>query len=155
MTGSVSALLAKVDQTSLKRQLIKHEGRRPRVYFDTKGIPSIAIGRNLRDRGLLDDEIELLYKNDVEDHAGGLYKHLPWIDSLDRVRLAVLIDMSFMGVNTLLTFRRFLNAVKHGEYELAAEHMLDSLWATQVGSGPGQRAHTLSEMMRTGVSPFV
>ena len=38
----------------------RHEGRRQFPYYDTRGKLTVAVGRNLTDRGLADDEIEFL-----------------------------------------------------------------------------------------------
>jgi lysozyme len=45
-----------------------------------------------------------------------------------------------------MAFTRMWTAVAGQAWDLAADEMLDSKWADQVGV----RAHTLSEMMRTG-----
>lgn len=42
-----------------RQQLTVDEGVRARVYSDTIGIPTIGVGRNLRDVGLSQDEISL------------------------------------------------------------------------------------------------
>jgi lysozyme len=56
--------------------------------------------------------------------------------------------MSFnMGLPTLSKFTRTLQAIKNGRYSDAADEMLDSKWARQVG----KRAERLSKQMRTGV----
>ena len=43
----------------------RHEGRRQFPYYDKRGKLSIAVGRNLNDRGLADDEIDYLFANDL------------------------------------------------------------------------------------------
>ena len=43
----------------------RHEGRRQFPYYDTRGKLTIAVGRNLNDRGLADDEIDYLFANDL------------------------------------------------------------------------------------------
>jgi len=66
------------------------------------------------------------------------------------VRQRVLLDMAFnLGISGLLKFKRTLKAIRAKQYEKAAEMMLDSRWATQVG----QRAKRLSKMMATGHIP--
>ena len=42
-----------------------HEGWRQLPYYDTRGKLTIAVGRNLTDRGLADDEIDYLFANDL------------------------------------------------------------------------------------------
>lgn len=127
-------------------QLERHEGRRKFPYTDTVGKLTIGVGRNLTDRGLSDDEIDLLLANDLDKHWADLVRALPFVESLDEVRQRVLLDMAFMGVPRLLTFKRMIAAVQKQEYRLAALEMLDSRWAQQVG----KRARTLADMMRSG-----
>ena len=125
-----------------------HEGKKYKPYRDTVGKLTIGIGRNLDDRGLSEDEVQLLFSNDVRIATEELERAFPWTRSLDEVRKAVLIDMSFnMGLPVLSQFKNTLSLIERGEYEKAAVAMLQSKWATQVGN----RAKRLSEMMRTGV----
>ena len=59
----------------------------------------------------------------------------------------MLADMCFnLGINRLLGFKNTLAAIKAGDYEAAADGMLASMWAKQVG----KRAHRLIKMMREG-----
>jgi lysozyme len=51
-----------------------------------------------------------------------------------------------LGINGLLQFHGTLQAVADGDYDQAAECMLASLWASQVG----RRALELATMMRSG-----
>jgi lysozyme len=59
----------------------------------------------------------------------------------------VLISMAFnLGVQGLLGFTRMLSYSQDGDYSGAAEEMLSSKWATQVGN----RAVELAGMMENG-----
>lgn len=51
-----------------------------------------------------------------------------------------------VGVSGLLAFKRMLAACERGDYGRAAEEMLDSKWAKQVGG----RADELARMMQEG-----
>lgn len=126
--------------------LRKHEGFRAKPYRDTTGHLSIGFGRNLDDVGISYEEATQLLQNDISRTSRALRYALPWVTKLDAVRAAALIDMAFMGVGTLLTFKKFLAALEAGDYETAAKEMLDSLWARQVGA----RARELADMIRTG-----
>ena len=72
---------------------------------------------------------------------------------LDPVRQRVLIDMMFnMGPGApsrggLLSFVNTLSEIRRGNYGIAADMMLASKWASQVG----RRAVRLATMMRTGM----
>jgi len=125
----------------------KHEGLRLKPYRDSVGKLTIGYGRNLDDRGITRDEAEYMLNNDVSRCMAELRQNLPWFDRLDPVRQDVLIDMCFnLGIGSLLKFNQTLGHIEKAEYDLAADCMLDSLWAKQVGA----RAVELSFMMRTG-----
>jgi lysozyme len=136
-----------VDQALLD-QLVAHEGLRLKPYRDTVGKLTIGVGRNLDDVGISKGEALGLLSNDVERVMEQLDQAIPWWAKLDGVRRAVLIDMGFnMGLGGLLGFKQTLSAVQSGDYQGAADGLLASKWATQVG----QRAQDLARMMRTGV----
>ncbi len=52
-----------------------------------------------------------------------------------------------LGMAGLLKFQKMITAIGCMDYGGAADEMLDSRWARQVG----RRAQRLAEMMRTGV----
>ena len=60
------------------KDLIHHEGKRNTVYSDTMGIPTIAVGRNLRDVGLSEDEIMYLLDNDIDRVENQLDTYFSW-----------------------------------------------------------------------------
>lgn len=136
-----------MDIDRLIAQLKVHEGVRDKVYLDTEGIETIGVGRNLKDKGLSEDEIDYLLQNDISEFKSGVQDTWSWWDNLDDVRQRVVVDMAFnMGLGGLSKFKKTLGHIEAGEYEEAASEMLNSRWAEQVG----RRASTLSEMMRTG-----
>jgi len=100
-----------------------------------------------------DAEAEAVLIRDVIEHNAELALRLPWVERLDAARRRVLQNMAFnLGVGTpggtkgLLGFRNTLGMIERGEYARAADGMLASLWAKQVG----QRAVRLANTMRTG-----
>jgi lysozyme len=146
-----------VNEELLASELTRDEGKRPKLYKDSRGKWSIGIGRNLDDKGLSDDEILYLLKNDIAEHLHLLDVHCPWWRNMDEVRQRVLANMGFnMGVGPsaeqptgkLLTFKNTLAAMARGDYEAAANGMSASAWAKEVGI----RATRLIEMMRTGTA---
>lgn len=132
----------------LETQLIAHEGLRLDMYKDTVGIWTIGVGRNLEDVGLRSEaEARFLLKSDILKISSELERRLPWIEGLDEVRTRVLLDMAFnLGSAGLMKFQNTLRYVSEGRYDLAAQEMLDSKWARQVG----RRAQRLSKMMESG-----
>jgi lysozyme len=149
--------LSRLDQeveemkSELIRQLRADEGERSCVYNDHLGFATIGVGRLVDARkpgaGLRSDEIAYLLNNDIDDRIDALTRKLPWFQNLDDARKGVLLNMAFqMGVDGLLKFKNTLRLVMEGKYALAAEGMLQSLWAKQTPS----RAKRLAEQMRTG-----
>lgn len=138
----------------LQEQLELHEGVRKYPYKDTKGKITIGIGRNLSDKPLSDAAIAFLFDEDIAEAIEGLNDHLPWWEHLDEIRQRVMIDLTFnIGISGLLLFKRTLGDIKAGRFEDAALHLGQSLWAEQVGDGPGgkyDRGDRLQAMLLTG-----
>ena len=131
----------------LYARLTLDEDRRKRLYQCSAGKWSIGVGRNLEDRGLRDDEIDLLLANDVAEAAGECRRLLRNFDSLCEVRQEVLVNMMFnLGYTRLAGFKKMVAAVLAGNWAEAATQMLDSKWAEQVG----ERAQRLSKAMHKG-----
>jgi lysozyme len=129
------------------KQLAIDEGIRDKPYRDSVGKLSIGIGRNLDDVGLRPDEIEYLFRNDLFTAEADARSLVPGFDDLTDARKAVLVNMSFnMGKPVLSQFRNTLKAISDGRYGDAADGMLASKWAKQVG----QRAVRLAKIMREG-----
>lgn len=135
-----------MNRDKLKAQLNVDEGRKSRVYVDTVGKMTVGVGRNISDRAFSEDEIELMLNNDIDLITSQLDKSLPWWRQMNDARQNVLVNMSFMGIGKLLGFKNTLAAMQAGHYGDAADGMLDSLWAKQVGD----RAKRLATVMRTG-----
>lgn len=139
-------------------QLKNHEGEKLTAYKDTVGILTIGVGHNcvtspvpgvtkVGDR-ITQAQSDELFKKDVEIHTNGLEKHIPWINSLNGPRQAVLYNMAFnLGINGLLSFKNTLNMIKSGDYSGAYRGMLASKWARQVG----RRANQLATQMEKGI----
>ena len=132
----------------IKEQLVRHEGLRLKPYRCTAGKLTIGIGRNLDDCGISQSEAYIMLINDIMNCEKQLQVKIPDIyNGLDEVRKSVLLNMCFnLGINGLLGFKNTLAFVKAGDWERAANNMLVSKWAKQVG----RRAIELSELMRKG-----
>ncbi|MDD2601100.1 MAG: glycoside hydrolase family protein [Kiritimatiellae bacterium] len=132
----------------IKEQLVRHEGLRLKPYRCTAGKLTIGYGRNLDDCGISQTEAYVLLENDIQNCEKQLLDEIPDIyNQLDEVRKSVLLNMCFnLGINGLLGFKNTLAFVKAGDWERAANNMLVSRWAKQVG----RRAIELSELMRKG-----
>lgn len=132
----------------IKEQLVRHEGLRLKPYRCTAGKLTIGIGRNLDDCGISQTEAYVLLENDIENCEKQILDEIPEIyNGLDEVRKSVLLNMCFnLGIGGLLSFNNTLAFIAAGDWERAANGMLASKWAKQVG----RRAIELSELMRKG-----
>ena len=153
--------------TNIFDELIRDEALRLKPYRDNskalgfEGRPgklTIAIGRNLDDRGVTKEESIYLCQNDVALVTSELRLNLPWLDSLcdpsqwnTNPRMCVLLNMGFnMGAGAagagLLGFRNMLSWLKLKDYPRAAAEMADSAWYNETGA----RAARLVQQMITG-----
>ena len=124
----------------------KHEGVRLKVYKDTTGHDTIGYGRNLDFRGISMAEAEVMLQNDIAQTVRTLEPYT-WYQGLDATRQAVLVDMAFnLGVKGLLGFTTFLNFLLVRDFAAAADDMLATKWARQVG----HRAIEDAEIIREG-----
>ena len=129
-------------------QLKVDEGLRLQPYRCTAGALTIGYGRNLDAVGITQEEADIMLRADVEIAEKGAQALVGTVwDDLSATRQAVLINMTFnLGRTRLAAFKNFLAALRAADYQTAADEMLDSRWATQVGD----RALRLARQMRHG-----
>jgi lysozyme len=156
----------------LKAELIRDEGLKLRPYHDTLGLLSIGVGRNLDrgdggitpaetkrcgvtrasciEHGISRDQAMILLDSDIDATMAALDHVLPWWRTLDPVRQRVMVNLGHMGIGDarhgLLSFTNTLAAIKAHRWDDAANGLLSSKYATQVGA----RATRLAAMLRTG-----
>lgn len=127
--------------------LKQHEGVKNFPYLDSVGKWTLGVGRNISDNGVSNATIEQMLIEDIEKTEGELDRIYPYWCNLSENRQLVLLDMCFnLGAPRYLTFEKFWAALRNDEYGLAADEMIDSKWARQVG----ERARLLSQMMVEG-----
>lgn len=120
--------------TTLSTQLRIDEGIRPKVYLDSKGIPTIGVGRNLRDVGLFPDEIELLLQNDIKRAQAACRAIFDNYATLPQDKADALANMAFnLGQTRLSGFKKMIDAVESRNWKEAAAQAKDSDWYKQVG----------------------
>lgn len=146
------------DERLLIAELSADEGRRTKRYKCPAGYWTIGVGHNLQGKklpawlwdeiqleyphcqnALLDDHIEIdndqidrLLLEDVMDAIADLDQI--WIGwrSLSENRKRALINWSFQcGLTTMLQFKRFWNAMRSHNFDLAAQSLEESLWFRQ------------------------
>jgi len=136
--------------------LILHEGLRLSPYLCTAGKLTIGVGHNLDAKPILGvgpwtritrERAMQILAADLQEVIIGLEKTLPWIETLNEPRQAVLVDMAFnLGLKGLLGFKKFLGSLQDKAFDKSPAHMFDSKWAQQVG----YRAKRLAKMIVTG-----
>ena len=144
-----------MDQTLIENLIAKHEGRRAKVYPDSRGIPTIGIGWNLTDKdsqdicdhfglslpGLLDGSILLtdaqideVFDYQLHEAISEAMSILPNFNTMPDTVQAVVVDLLFnMGLPRFSQFYNTILSLKNGNWEAAAENLRHSLWYTQVG----------------------
>jgi lysozyme len=146
---------------TLKQLLTKHEGRKNKPYKDTKGLATIGIGHNIDAKGLpydidafleangyiTDEMIDRLYDEDVRDATFDCKRLYPGFNNLTESRQNALIDFVFnVGYKTAYTFKNTNKAINEERWDDAADGLLASKYARQVG----KRARDVAEMLRDG-----
>lgn len=151
----------RMSYSNLRSMLIRYEGNRLKPYLDCCGKPwkqciclikgnlSIGAGRNLDAIGISQDELNLLLANDMSRVVQETSKTFAWYTNLNAARQDVILNMIFnMGLDDFLKFKKLIAALSAQDYAKAADEMLNSVWASQVG----KRATELAQVMRTGIS---
>lgn len=137
-----------MNRQRLITSLIEHEGIRKLPYEDSVGKLTIGIGHNLEDMPLTNAAIEFICNDDIAIAEGELDKNWKgWRKDINDPRQNVLIEMVFnLGWPRFSKFVKLREAVEAQDFDKAADEMLDSKWAKQVG----RRADNLAKQMRTG-----
>lgn len=123
-----------------------HEGFRANAYQDTEGVWTIGYGTNLQELKITPALARVWLREKLAE-AEQEAKSNGYLDGLNRARRNVVIEMIYnLGLPRFQTFRKFLAALRARNWNQAADEMLDSKWARQVG----RRADRLANLMRTG-----
>lgn len=121
------------DMEECRKNLIADEGIRAKVYNDSRGIPTIGIGRNVGTKGLSIEEIEFLFQNDVEEAMRELDRTDPVWRELPPVLQECMVNLMFnMGATTWETFINTRAALARFDFEGVAKGLRNSKWYTQV-----------------------
>lgn len=134
-----------MNRQRVAEQLLADEGLRLKPYRCTAGKLTLGVGRNLEERGISEVEAFMLLDNDIGDCWTRLCVSLPWLATAPENVQEVLVNMAFnLGVEGLLGFSTTLGHLQARRYAEAAQAMLASKWARQVG----KRAERLAEKVR-------
>lgn len=146
------------EYNKIVEQIKRDEGFRLAAYLDTGGTLTVGYGHNCKEYPVFGvrkagDRIqktlaEELLKIDLLRAQKEINSFYPWVERLDYVRYAVLLNMCFnLGITRLKTFKKMFKALSCGNYSLAAKEMLNSKWAKQVG----KRSARLAKQMELGL----
>ena len=135
--------------TNLKKDLKRDEGFRSRPYKDSVGVTTIGYGHNLEAEGLCEEALSVQLDYDIRTKAvEPLDRNLPWWREQPEDVQRVLANLMFnLGPLRLLKFRQTLKFIELGQYKAAADSLLKTLYARQVG----QRAYRLAMLLRNVV----
>lgn len=131
--------------------LERDEGRVRHAYQDSLGYWTIGCGHLIDKRrggGLPDHIIDLLLDWDIDQAEDEVLAVYPWVSRLDPVRRSVLICMEFqLTYRGLAGFPRAMEAMRVGDWDLAAERFLQSKVAREQTPARWQRH---AKRIRTG-----
>lgn len=137
--------MRQMDLTQVRKRLIEHEGIKLKPYHCTAGKLTIGVGRNLDDRGISQATATQMLEEDIEIVLDELKRALPFWENLKWNYKEALVDLAFnMGVPRLMMFRNMLSAIEADDPAKAAEELLDSRYASQVG----KRASNIAALLR-------
>lgn len=138
-----------MNEKEIMDMIKRHEGYRDRVYIDSVGVPTAGYGHAFLQGSPVPAVVcDILFEEDFKA-AKIDYEMLANRNDLELspVRRAVILNMLFnMGLAKVMKFKKMLTALQNHAWGLAADEMLDSKWAKQVG----HRSEELAEMMRNG-----
>jgi len=131
----------------LRKQLIKHEGVEYTLYKCPADQWTLGVGRNVQSRGISHETAMQMLDEDIDICINELQQTVSYWDDLpERVKEA-LINLCFnMGISRLMAFKKTFGYLREGMYEKAADELLESRYANQVG----QRAIDVANMIREG-----
>ena len=129
----------------LLESIKKHEGFVEHVYEDSLGIPTIGYGFAIKDLVLDEDIAEEILIRKLEKLKRNANSRFRWLEDMPVVIQEVILNMCYqLGVTGVSKFRRAISAFQEGDWDEAANEMLDSLWARQTPN----RATELSNIVR-------
>jgi len=132
----------------LLEKIKHHEGFVEHVYDDSLGIPTIGYGFAIKDLVLDEDIAEEILIRKLEKLKRNANSRFQWLEDMPIEVQEVVLNMCYqLGVTGVSKFRKAISALQEGEWDEAANEMLDSLWARQTPN----RAKELSDIVRNQV----
>jgi len=130
---------------ALREQLKVDEGVKYEIYKDHLGYPTFGIGHLITEDDpehgepdgteISEDRVNEVFESDVATFVSEAKILFPDLDELPDVAQQVIVNMAFnMGRPRLSKFKNFIAGVNDRDWTRAAEEMMDSRWADQVGA---------------------
>ena len=130
--------------SALMHELMLDEGYKYEIYLDHLGYPTFGVGHLITEKDeeygkevgtpISKERIEKCLQQDIKIVCEELDMNEPWWRNLDNNRQRVVANMCFnLGYPRFSKFKKFIAAMQVSQWEKAAEEMMDSKWATQVG----------------------
>lgn len=121
-----------MDIIDIKSHLTQHEGYRTLPYLDTLGNLTIGVGFNLN-AGLDAEEIDFILTHRINKIITSLSTLFPNFHTFsDHKQLALISLVYNIGWYGFLGFQKMITAIQQGDWPLASQELLNSLYATQV-----------------------
>ena len=128
----------------LRDQLKIDEGVKYEIYNDHLGYATFGIGHLIVEgdeehgkpvgTAVSEERVNAIFEEDVQKYISESKKVFPNLDDLPETAQQVIVNMCFnMGAPRLSQFKKFIAGVNKGDWPTAAEEMMDSRWANQVG----------------------
>jgi len=135
----------------IKQEIIKHEGKRNKIYLDHLGNATFGVGHlvlptdDLQEGVEYDDEkIMEFFEQDFKQATTDAETFIK-SENIDSRAFGCVLNMAFqLGLPRLLKFKNFQYHLNKCDYQSASDEMLDSLWAKQTPN----RANELADIMR-------
>ena len=130
---------------ALREQLKIDEDVKYEIYKDHLGYPTFGIGHLITEDDpehgepdgteISEDRVNEIFESDVAKFVSEAKILFPDLDELPDVAQQVIVNMAFnMGRPRLSKFKNFIAGVNDRDWTRAAEEMMDSRWADQVGA---------------------
>lgn len=151
------------DWDLITKRFIKEEGLKLKPYRCSQGKLTIGIGRCIDtnpfteeekraigdwEHGITKNAAMMLFRNDITRCERQLRDNISFYLKLDKERQFALLDMCFqLGLNGLLKFKKMLDYMRWGKFQLASKECLDSLYAQQTPA----RAKRIAKLISDGI----
>lgn len=138
----------------MRSSIKRHEAYRRFLYKCPAGKWTIGFGHNLTDNGCDVEIANLWLEQDIKNATDDLFRSLPFVNDMDDVTQAILIEMTFtMGIVKVLKFTNMIEALKKyaksksaDDRKIVSKEMLDSVWHKECPN----RVEEMAYWMETG-----